>query len=64
DKECYGAQWWMRPDKPDWFYCGGYDGQRILCVPEKDCVIVRLGRTPIDEMPYVADRINLIAEAI
>ena len=64
DTECYGAQWWMRPDKPDWFYCGGYDGQRILCVPEKDCVIVRLGRTPIDEMPYVADRINRIAELI
>jgi CubicO group peptidase (beta-lactamase class C family) len=64
DEQCYGAQWWMRPDKPEWFYCGGYDGQRILCVPEKDCVIVRLGRTPIDEMPYVADRINQIAELI
>ncbi|MFT4799506.1 MAG: CubicO group peptidase (beta-lactamase class C family) [Candidatus Azotimanducaceae bacterium] len=64
NKECYGAQWWMRPDQPEWFYCGGYDGQRILCVPEKDCVIVRLGRTPIDEMPYVVDRINRIAELI
>ena len=64
EEYCYGAQWWMRPDKPDWFYCGGYDGQRILCVPEKDCVVVRLGRTPVDEMPYVADRINQIAELI
>jgi len=64
DKECYGAQWWMRPEKPAWFYCGGYDGQRILCVPEKDCVIVRLGRTPIDEMPYVVERINRIAELV
>tara|TARA_R110002072_G_scaffold46082_7_gene127916 strand:+ start:1195 stop:2220 length:1026 start_codon:yes stop_codon:yes gene_type:complete len=61
---CYGAQWWMRPDKTDWFYCGGYDGQSILCVPEKDCVIVRLGRTPVDEMPYISDRINRIAELL
>ena len=64
DEYCYGAQWWMRPDKPEWFYCGGYDGQRILCIPEKDCVIVRVGRTPIDEMPYVVDRINKIGEMI
>jgi CubicO group peptidase (beta-lactamase class C family) len=64
EEYCYGAQWWMRPDKPEWFYCGGYDGQRILCIPEKDCVIVRVGRTPIDEMPYVVDRINQIGEMI
>ena len=64
DEFCYGAQWWMRPDKPDWFYCGGYDGQRILCIPEKDCVIVRVGRTPVEEMPYVVDRINRIGEMI
>lgn len=64
EEYCYGAQWWMRPDKPDWFYCGGYDGQRILCIPEKDCVIVRVGRTPIDEMPYITERINRIGEMI
>jgi CubicO group peptidase (beta-lactamase class C family) len=61
---CYGAQWWMRPDKPDWFYCGGYDGQRILCIPEKDVVIVRCGRTPVEEAPYVMDRINTIGELL
>lgn len=62
--DCYGAHWWMHPEKPDWFYCGGYDGQRIMCVLEKDAVIVRLGRTPIDEIPYVWERINKIAEII
>ncbi|MEM7363748.1 MAG: serine hydrolase, partial [Pseudomonadota bacterium] len=49
----YGAHWWLRPDKPDWFYASGYDGQRILVVPEKDAVLVRLGRTDIDH----ADRL-------
>ena len=52
----------MKPDQPDWFYCGGYDGQRILCVPDKDLVIVRLGRTPITEVDYVWERFYAIAE--
>jgi len=57
EQECYGAHWWMNAANPNQFYCGGYDGQRILCDPDKDLVIVRLGRTPVDEFPYVSDRI-------
>ena len=63
-EDCYGAHWWMKPDNPDWFYCSGYDGQRIICVPEKDVVIVRLGRTPVDEAGYVWDRVYQIAESL
>ncbi len=61
---CYGAHWWMRPDKPSWFNCGGYDGQKILCVPEKDVVVVRLGRTPIEHWPYVSSRLDSLAETV
>ena len=57
DEYAYGAHWWMKPDQTDWFYCSGYDGQRILCVPEKDLVIVRCGRTPAEEIDYVWDRV-------
>ena len=60
----YGAHWWQRPDKPEWFYCGGYDGQRILCVPEKDVVIVRCGRTVVDEMPAISEKLYRIADAL
>ena len=60
DQEAYGAQWWLSPDHPGWFYCGGYDGQRILCVPQKDLVIVRLGRTPVAEVDYIWERIAAI----
>lgn len=63
-EQSYGAHWWMRPGRTDWFYASGYDGQRILCIPEKDAVIVRLGRTPVDEVSYVWDRINAIGEAL
>jgi CubicO group peptidase (beta-lactamase class C family) len=60
--EAYGAHWWLKADQPAWFYAGGYDGQRILCVPEKDLLIVRCGRTPIAEIDYVWQRLDAIVE--
>lgn len=63
-EQCYGAHWWMRPDQPSWFYASGYDGQRILCIPEKDVIIVRLGRTPSEEIDYIWDRVHRIADTL
>ncbi len=40
----YGAHWWLRPAGA--FAAQGYEGQRILCVPDRDLVVVRLGKTP------------------
>ncbi len=62
--QAYGAQWWLKPDDTAWFYCSGYDGQRIMCVPEKDLVLVRCGRTPADEIDYVWQRFNALAEVL
>lgn len=56
-EECYGAHWWMNPANTRQFYCGGYDGQRINCDPDRDVVVIRLGRTPVDEFPYVKERL-------
>jgi CubicO group peptidase (beta-lactamase class C family) len=61
-EDCYGAHWWMNPANPAQFYASGYDGQRILCDPKRDLIIVRLGRTPVDEVDYVWDRVFSIAE--
>ncbi|MEM7691139.1 MAG: serine hydrolase [Pseudomonadota bacterium] len=63
-EECYGAHWWMRSDQPSWFFASGYDGQRILCVPEKDLVIVRCGRTPLEEADFVWDRVHAMADLL
>ncbi len=62
DEECYGAHWWMNPANSKQFYASGYDGQRILCDPEKDLIVVRLGRTPVDEIDYVWDRVYQLVE--
>jgi len=64
DTQCYGAHWWMKPDDPDVFYCGGYDGQRIACFPDRDAVLVRLGRTPVGEIQYVWDRYYAMADLL
>lgn len=45
----YGAQFWLNagghmPDVPkDMFFADGYQGQRVIIIPSKDLVIVRLG---------------------
>ena len=51
----YGAHWWLWPDRPGMFGAHGYEGQYILVVPDRDLVVVRLGKTPADIRP------NLVA---
>jgi CubicO group peptidase (beta-lactamase class C family) len=64
DEECYGAHWWMNPKNPNQFYCGGFDGQRILLDPDRDVVVVRCGRTPLEEMPYIDDRLYKMVDLV
>lgn len=42
----YGSHWWVHDDGLGTFSAHGYEGQRITCVPTRDLVIVRLGKTP------------------
>lgn len=39
----YGYQWWIIPGEPAIFYARGILGQYIICIPEKQMIIVRLG---------------------
>jgi CubicO group peptidase (beta-lactamase class C family) len=47
----HGAHWWARDDHRGTFYADGFEGQRILCVPAVDVVLVRLGKTHADHAP-------------
>lgn len=42
----YGSHWWVHDDGLGTFSAHGYEGQRITCVPARDLVLVRLGKTP------------------
>ena len=60
----YGAHWWLYPERPGWFYASGYDGQRILLVPEKDLVVVRCGRTDAEHAPAIWANIDRLVETL
>jgi CubicO group peptidase (beta-lactamase class C family) len=65
DIEAYGAHWWLSPSpSSSWFWASGYDGQRIFIAPDRDVVIVRCGRTPVTEVPYVWQQVEAIAGAL
>jgi CubicO group peptidase (beta-lactamase class C family) len=59
----YGAQWWLWPWK-DSFAAHGYEGQRILIVPEAELVIVRLGKTPEAANLALRSALEAIVEAV
>jgi CubicO group peptidase (beta-lactamase class C family) len=42
----YGAQWWGWPEFPGSFACHGYEGQYTLVVPDRELVVVHLGKWP------------------
>jgi CubicO group peptidase (beta-lactamase class C family) len=61
EEECYGSHWWINPANTRQFYCSGYDGQRVLLDPDRDVMVVRLGRTPIEEVGYIWNRVYELA---
>lgn len=59
----YGAHWWLWPDLPGSLACQGYEGQYTLVVPDRDLVVVHLGKSPSDLRPIVVDRLRQIVAA-
>ncbi len=58
--ENYGAQLWLNkggylPNSPrDAYSFNGYQGQRVVIIPSKDIVIVRMGLAPIDYDAFIS----------
>lgn len=59
----YGAQWWLWPDLPGSLACHGYEGQYTLVVPDRELVVVHLGKSPSDLRPIVNGHLRTIAAA-
>ncbi|MBC8187106.1 MAG: serine hydrolase [Proteobacteria bacterium] len=63
EEQSYGAHWWLRPNS-NWFMASGYDGQRILIAPDKDTMVVRCGRTNVDAIAPIWNRLNELVEEL
>jgi len=49
----YGAHFWLWPNEPRSLGCHGYECQRTIVLPERNTVLVRLGKTPTEQGPAV-----------
>ncbi len=59
DNGCeYGRHWWMWPEYPGSLACHGHEGQYIVVVPDRDLVVVHLGKTPADSSAELRSRLR------
>jgi CubicO group peptidase (beta-lactamase class C family) len=56
----YGAHWWSWPDLPGSMACHGYEGQYTLVVPDRELVVVHLGKVAADDRPIVNEALRRI----
>lgn len=42
----YGAHWWIWRDQPGSLAAHGYEGQYVIVLPERDLIVVHLGKIP------------------
>ena len=50
----YGAHWWVGIAGPGSFSANGFEGQFIICCPDRDLIVVRNGVTPGEKGPIKA----------
>jgi len=59
----YGAHWWTLPGEENSLLASGYQGQYIIVVPQRELVVVRLGKTNSEKRPNVLASLRRIIEA-
>jgi len=56
----YGRHWWIWPQFPGSIACHGYEGQYTLVVPDRQLVLVHLGKTSAEVAPGLVDRLAAV----
>ncbi len=59
----YGAHWWLWPYEQS-MACHGYEGQRVIVLPDRDAVVVRLGKTPEEHNDRLRTHLHAIIGAL
>jgi CubicO group peptidase (beta-lactamase class C family) len=60
----YGRHWWLWPDQPGSLAAHGYEGQYVLVLPERDAVVVHLGKTDASVRDRLVARIRRIVATL
>lgn len=60
----YGSHWWLWDDTTGAFGCHGYEGQYIVVHPALDAIVVRLGKTDVEQRPAVVAWIEELFAAL
>ena len=60
----YGRHWWMWRDQPGSLACHGYEGQYCVVVPDRELVLVHLGKSPVDTREELTDRLRKIVNSV
>ena len=59
----YGAQWWLWREYPGSLACHGYEGQYTVVVPDRELVLVHLGKTAAERRPSLNLQLRRIIDA-
>ena len=63
----YGRHWWLWRDGDDSvsgaYGCHGYEGQYVVVAPDRDLVLVHLGKSPIDQRPPLIAVLRSVLDA-
>lgn len=54
----YGRHWWMWPEVAGSMACHGHEGQYIVVVPDRELVVVHLGKTDAAKAPELRARLR------
>jgi CubicO group peptidase (beta-lactamase class C family) len=60
----YGRHFWLWPAFPGSFACHGYEGQFVVVFPDRDLVLVHLGKTDITHSRGLQMRLARLAELL
>ena len=59
----YGRHWWTWPDMPGSLAAHGYEGQFTIVMPDRELVVVHLGKTAADARPVLVEHLRRIIAA-
>jgi CubicO group peptidase (beta-lactamase class C family) len=60
----YGRHWWMWGDQPGSLACHGYEGQFCVVVPERELVLVHLGKCPAESSADLTTRLRTLIDSV